>query len=174
MKGCIEGLKVEITITVGGRRAIKGHINICLQEDCRESLNLISDGRSATFLILEYLSVKCKVYLAFRFETFHNSSRRVPGRYKMKKRIFLATLLIFFMVEGCTMFAKSVDAPRMTKEELKAMLGNPDLFIMDVRFGKDWTESDLKIKGAVREDPEAFDSWANKYPKDKTLVFYCA
>jgi len=92
----------------------------------------------------------------------------------MKKRLFLATLLIFFMVEGCATFAQSVGAPRMTKEELKAMLGNPDLFIIDVRFGMDWTDNDLKIKGAVREDPEAFDSWANKYPKDKTLVFYCA
>jgi len=38
----------------------------------------------------------------------------------------------------------------------------------------DWTGSDLKIRGAVREDPLAVDSWANKYPKDKTLVFYCA
>ncbi len=92
----------------------------------------------------------------------------------MKKRLFLAALLIFFMVEGCTMFAKSVDAPRMTKDELKAMLGNPDLLILDVRYGRDWTDSDLKIRGAVREDPEAFDSWANKYPKNKTLVFYCA
>ena len=62
----------------------------------------------------------------------------------------------------------------MTKEELKAMLGNPDLIIIDVRYGRDWTDSELKIKGAVREDPETFDSWAKKYPKDKTLVFYCA
>ena len=72
------------------------------------------------------------------------------------------------------MLEKRVDAPRMTKEELKAVLGNPDLFIIDVRYGKDWTDSDLKIRGAVREDPEAFKSWASKYPKDKTLVFYCA
>jgi len=92
----------------------------------------------------------------------------------MKKRLILAALLIFFMVEGCTMFEKSVDAPRMTKDELKAKLGNPDLLIIDVRYGKDWTDSDLKIKGAIREDPKAFDSWASKYPKDKTLVFYCA
>jgi rhodanese-related sulfurtransferase len=62
----------------------------------------------------------------------------------------------------------------MTKEELKAKLDNPDLVIVDVRLGKDWTGSDLKIKGAVREDPEAIDSWVNKYPKNKTLVFYCA
>lgn len=78
------------------------------------------------------------------------------------------------MVGILTSFAKSPEAPRMTKEELMAMLGNPDLIIIDVRYGKDWTESDVKIKGAVREDPEAFDSWAKKYPKDKTLVFYCA
>ena len=54
------------------------------------------------------------------------------------------------------------------------MLGDPNFIVVDVRFGADWTGSDLKIKGAVREDPEAIDSWANKYPKDKTLVFYCA
>jgi hypothetical protein len=92
----------------------------------------------------------------------------------MKKRLFLATLLIVFMAEGCTMLEKSVDAPRMTKDKLKATLGNADLFIIDVRYGKDWTDSDLKIRGAIREDPKAFDSWASKYPNDKTLVFYCA
>ena len=92
----------------------------------------------------------------------------------MKKRLLLVTLSIFFMVAGCTMFGKSGDAPRMTKDELKARLGNPDLLIIDVRYGKDWTDSDLKIKGAIREDPKAFDSWASKYPKDRTLVFYCA
>ncbi len=92
----------------------------------------------------------------------------------MKKRLFIGALFIFFTVVVLTTFAKSADAPRMTKDELKAMLGNPDLIIIDVRYGRDWTDSDLKIKGAVREDPEAFDSWANKYPKDKTLVFYCA
>ena len=72
------------------------------------------------------------------------------------------------------MFEKYVDAPRVTKDDLKAILGNPDLIIIDVRYGRDWTDSGLKIGGAEREDPEAFDSWAKKYPKDKTLVFYCA
>jgi rhodanese-related sulfurtransferase len=92
----------------------------------------------------------------------------------MKKKLFIATLIIFFMVGILTSFAKSPEAPRMTKDELKAMLGSPDLVIIDVRIQKNWEESDVKIKGAVREDPEAFDSWAKKYPKDKTLVFYCA
>jgi rhodanese-related sulfurtransferase len=92
----------------------------------------------------------------------------------MKKRLLLATLMILFMVGGCATLAKSTDAPRITKEELKAKLGNPNFIVVDVRFGADWTGSDLKIKGAVREDPGAVESWANKFPKDKTLVFYCA
>jgi len=82
--------------------------------------------------------------------------------------------MILFMVGGCTTLAKSTDIPRMTKHELKAKLGDPNFIVVDVRLGADWTGSDLKIKGAVREDPEAIESWANKYPKDKTLVFYCA
>jgi Rhodanese-like domain len=92
----------------------------------------------------------------------------------MKKRLLIATLIIFFMVGASMLFAKSADAPRMTKDELKGMMGNPDLVIIDVRTQQNWAESDLKIKGAVREDPESLDSWANKYPKDKTLVLYCA
>ncbi len=90
----------------------------------------------------------------------------------MKKIFFLGTIFIFFTI-GATL-ASSADAPRMTKEELKAMLGNPDLILLDVRQGNEWTESNLKIKGAVREDPENIVTWANKYSKNKTLVLYCA
>ena len=64
--------------------------------------------------------------------------------------------------------------PRMTQDELKAMLGSPDLVLLDVRIGGDWDASELKIKGAVREDPIKVDPAAGKYPKDKTLVLYCA
>jgi rhodanese-related sulfurtransferase len=62
----------------------------------------------------------------------------------------------------------------MTKEELKGILGNADLVIIDVRLGKAWTDSDIKIKGAVREDPENVGSWANHYGKDKALILYCS
>jgi len=85
-------------------------------------------------------------------------------------------ILVFFLMTllGCKTLSLSAEVPRMTKEELKAMLGKPDLIIIDVRTGSDWTGSDLKIKGAVREDPGNIESWANKYSKDKTLVLYCA
>ena len=92
----------------------------------------------------------------------------------MKKRLWMSLFAIFFMVGIMATFAKSADAPRMKKDELKAMLGNPDLVILDVRSENDWKDGDSKIKGAVREDPESVNSWAEKYSKDKTLVLYCA
>jgi hypothetical protein len=92
----------------------------------------------------------------------------------MKKRFLTAMIVIFLGVGLFVKSAMSADAPRMTKDELKALLGNPDLVILDVRTSSDWTASDLKIKGAVREEPNDVESWAPKYSKDKILVLYCA
>ncbi len=67
------------------------------------------------------------------------------------------------------------EAPRLTKEELKGLMGNPDVIIIDVRTKADWESSKEKIKGAVREEPaKKVKDWADKYPKDKTLIFYCS
>jgi rhodanese-related sulfurtransferase len=54
------------------------------------------------------------------------------------------------------------------------MVGKSDVVIVDVRTTSDWTSTHSKIRGAVREDPKTVNAWAGKYPKDKTLVFYCA
>jgi rhodanese-related sulfurtransferase len=64
--------------------------------------------------------------------------------------------------------------PRKTKEELKSMLNHPDLIIIDVRLEDEWEKTQWKIAGAVRNDPEKVNSWVDKYPTDKTLVFYCS
>ena len=66
------------------------------------------------------------------------------------------------------------EAARMTQEELKGRLGDPAVVIVDVRTEGSWKASESKIKGAVREDPSGVEEWINKYPKDKTLVFYCS
>lgn len=92
----------------------------------------------------------------------------------MKRRLFIGLILVFLGVGTFVSPAVSADAPRMTKDELKALVGSPDLIILDVRAGSDWTSSDIKIKGALREDPREIDSWAPKYPKDKIIVLYCA
>jgi len=45
----------------------------------------------------------------------------------------------------------------------------------DVREADSWEKSRLKIQGAVREDPgKDVKGWLDRYPKDKTLVFYCS
>ena len=64
------------------------------------------------------------------------------------------------------------DAPRITKEELKELLGNPDVIVLDVRISSAWQGSKFKIKEAIREMPADFNSWSMKYPKEKTLVLY--
>jgi rhodanese-related sulfurtransferase len=63
---------------------------------------------------------------------------------------------------------------RITKEELKARLNDPNVVIVDVRLGKDWKASESKITGAVRVEPADVLSLVDKYSKDKMLVFYCA
>jgi hypothetical protein len=84
------------------------------------------------------------------------------------------TFLFSLIVVGCLQnVSKEQAVPRMPKVELKSMLGRPDLVIIDVRLEGDWKGADLKVRGAVRENPEeAIRSWAEKYPRDKTLVFY--
>ena len=62
---------------------------------------------------------------------------------------------------------------RIAKEELRELLDNPEITILDARSDKDWQSSNRKIKGAVREDPQDAESWAHKYPKDKKLILYC-
>jgi rhodanese-related sulfurtransferase len=70
--------------------------------------------------------------------------------------------------------AGASDAPRMPKDELKSMLDDPGVVVVDVRAYTDWILSTEKIRGAVREDYRDFDAWSAKYPKDKTVVLYCA
>jgi rhodanese-related sulfurtransferase len=66
------------------------------------------------------------------------------------------------------------DAPRITKEEVKALLGDPGVIILDARTGSSWSKSDKKIKGAVRVDPDDVASWAGSIPRDKKIVVYCS
>ena len=85
---------------------------------------------------------------------------------------FPTMALSMTMVRVFTIQAMAGDVPRITKEELKSMLGNPDVVILDVRGSNSWKASEKKVKGAIWEDYKNVESWADKYPKDKTLVLY--
>ena len=92
----------------------------------------------------------------------------------MKKGFIIGSVLMFLGLGIGLPLVLSADVPRMTKDELKALLGNPDLILLDVRSGSDWKGSDLKIQGAIREEPKQIDSWSKKYSKEKIIVLYCA
>ena len=89
-------------------------------------------------------------------------------------RVWLLAVMAILVGMVATGMGERGDAPRMGKEELKARLGEPGLVVIDVRRDQDWDGSARKIAGAVREDPGALEKWAEKYPKEQTLVLYCA
>ena len=82
---------------------------------------------------------------------------------------------IFLVSVQCFSMGKGIDVPRISKDQLKSMLGRPDVVLLDVRIADEWKNAKEKIKGAVRIDPDQTpDSLVHKYSKDKTLVFYCS
>ena len=93
----------------------------------------------------------------------------------MRGGVLLPICLVWIsLVTAGPALAAPPQAEKITKEELLPLLGKPDVTIIDLRFGRDWYDSNLKIKCAVREDPMKPGLWMDKYPKDKMLIFYCA
>ena len=92
---------------------------------------------------------------------------------RLTRRPFLLVAIALLVACAGTGIA-SGEVPLMTTDELKAMLDDPDLLIIDVRRGKDWTSSEFKIKGATYYKPESYDEWVSRIPKSKKIVLYCA
>ncbi|MBI5604387.1 MAG: rhodanese-like domain-containing protein [Deltaproteobacteria bacterium] len=94
----------------------------------------------------------------------------------MVRKIMVCLVTAFMVLGTWIVMAVALEIPRMNKEELKSMLGNPDVVVIDVRTFFDRKMSTNQIKGAVREDPNPtkVKSWAKKYSKGKTIVLYCA
>jgi len=102
-------------------------------------------------------------------------SRKVPNmKAKPMLIAFLAALLSLVALAGWSAPPSSVEqVPRLTKEQVKGMLGKSDVVIVDIRYIKQYEQSDKKIPGAVFVQPENFDEFVKKYPqKDKTYVLY--
>ncbi len=86
--------------------------------------------------------------------------------------VFLVEVLLTGCLQNLTYEPK---VPRITKDELRSITSRQDVIIVDVRGEENWKKSEWKIKGSLLEDPDGdVKAWARKYPKDKTLIFYCA
>jgi hypothetical protein len=65
------------------------------------------------------------------------------------------------------------DIPRISVDDAKQLMDDPNVVIIDVRTQKTWWSSTTKISGAVRENPSKVSEWMGKYSKTQTLLFYC-
>ncbi|MBU0514731.1 MAG: hypothetical protein KJ621_08155, partial [Proteobacteria bacterium] len=76
----------------------------------------------------------------------------------------LAVLVGMVFLTGLMVGAATAQTvPRMTIDQLKKLLGDPQVKVIDVRTGSDWAASTVKIKGAIRETPHKAASWGKKY-----------
>ena len=50
-------------------------------------------------------------------------------------------------------------ADKITKEELLPLLCSQHVTVIDLRFGRDWYDSNVKMKCAIREDPMKPGQW---------------
>jgi hypothetical protein len=92
------------------------------------------------------------------------------GKNRFSK--YLSVVLTTVLIGPFCTLASADGAPRISPDELKSMLGNSDVVVVDVRTADTWKTSKTKIRGAVKEDPEDVESWADNYPKYLTLVLY--
>ncbi|OPY70850.1 MAG: hypothetical protein A4E57_00165 [Syntrophorhabdaceae bacterium PtaU1.Bin034] len=84
--------------------------------------------------------------------------------------------IVLSLIAATAVFAFAAKyVPRMTKEQLLPLLGDPGVAVLDVRGTGDYRDSKAKIKGAVRIDMTVpVETWMVNFAKDKTLVLYCS
>lgn len=88
--------------------------------------------------------------------------------------LFTSSLIILFLLSTLAVYAVAdEEIRRVSKEEVKELIGKPGVALIDVRYYDSWEKTDTKIAGAVREHPNEIGSWAPKYDKNSTIILYC-
>lgn len=65
-----------------------------------------------------------------------------------------------------------IEASRITPRELHEKLGTDEVVLVDVRRGS-YAESEAKLPGAVRVDPESVEDGIEGLPRGSEIVTYC-
>lgn len=91
----------------------------------------------------------------------------------MKKMYALITVLGIFLLPYLVIAADD-GVPRITKEELKAKMDKgQDVIVLDVRTGRSYDGSNVKIKGAMRVSPDDVETRYKELSKEKEIITYC-
>ena len=94
---------------------------------------------------------------------------------RLLKGLFLSLLFVLLnqLIASVVLSATDV-VPRITVQELKAKMDKgEDIVIIDVRAGREYTDSKIKMKGAVRISIVQLESRINELPRDKEIITYC-
>jgi rhodanese-related sulfurtransferase len=84
----------------------------------------------------------------------------------------ISRLLVLFVFLHMTGTASAM-VPTISIDELRQLLGNPEVVILDVRHPLDWQASNKKIPGAIRIVDGEFTP-IKTADRDKMFVLYCA
>ena len=97
-----------------------------------------------------------------------------PNRDKFIRRITGACIifLLIFSWTGVLAADNDKDVPGISVHQVKKLLCNSDVIIIDVRKYRNLWRSNKKVLSADREDPSKVDHWAQNYLKDKSRIFY--
>jgi 3-mercaptopyruvate sulfurtransferase SseA len=95
-------------------------------------------------------------------------------RWLWKGLLFSLSIVFLNHLTVPAVFSATDDVPRITVQELKAKIDKgEDLVIIDVRTGKDYEGSRIKIKGAVRIPIVQMEERYKELPRDKQIITYC-
>jgi hypothetical protein len=94
------------------------------------------------------------------------------NKFTRRGTVACIIFLLIFSSKSFSLADNDKNEPGISVHQVKQLLNNSDVIIIDVRKYRNWWRSSKKILSAVREDPSKVDQWVQKYPKDKSLIFY--
>jgi len=99
-------------------------------------------------------------------------NRRSGGNVHQEGIAMISRLLVLFVFLHMTGTASAM-VPTISIDELRQLLGNPEVVILDVRHPRDWQASNKKIPGAIRIVDGDFAP-IKAADRGKRFVLYCA
>ena len=94
---------------------------------------------------------------------------------RLLKWLFLSLLFVLLnQLIVPAVFSATDAVPRITVQDLKAKMDKgEDIVIIDVRAGREYEDSKIKMKGAIRISIVQLENRINELPRDKEIITYC-
>ncbi len=94
-------------------------------------------------------------------------------RWLLKVPFFLLVVVLNQLIVP-VVFSATDDVPRITVQELKVKMDKgEDVVILDVRAGREYADSKIRIKGATRIPIVQLEARSNELPREKEIITYC-